>query len=89
MLFLATQMKMRIGNGTSREHKYSKTKEGRCKPMNVDKSATNKLALDHTSMKAWNAKTCTSLATQNGFLALTSPSKTYPSNCRLHLLLKH
>jgi phage FluMu protein Com len=52
MLFPATQTEMIIGNGTSREHEYLKIKKGRCKPMDANKSTTNELTLEHTSMRA-------------------------------------
>jgi len=69
MLFPATQTKVGIGNGTNRECGYLKIKEGRCKPMDADKFTTNELALEHTSMRAYNIKACTFLVAQNGFLA--------------------
>jgi hypothetical protein len=57
-------------NGTSKERGYLKIKEGRCKPMDPNKSTTNELALEHTSMRVWSVKTCTFLVAQNGFPTL-------------------
>jgi hypothetical protein len=64
------QMKVRIKNGTSKKARILEIKKDECKPVDVDKSRTNELTLEHTSMRAWNMKECISLATQNGFPTL-------------------
>jgi hypothetical protein len=42
----------------------------KCKPMDANKFATNESILEHTSMRAWSIKGCTSLVAQNTFHTL-------------------
>jgi hypothetical protein len=52
-------MEVTIGNGNKK-----------CKPMDANKFATNESVLEHTSMKAWSIRGCTSLVAQNAFHTL-------------------
>jgi len=58
------------GNGTSKKHGILEIRKERCKLVDADKSTTNESALEHTSMRIWSMKECTSLAAQNSFFVL-------------------
>jgi hypothetical protein len=70
MLFPTIKIGVRIKNGTSKKVGILEIRKDECKLVDVDKSITNELALEHTSIRAWSMKKCISLTTQNGFPTL-------------------